>query len=150
MNYISGFVSHIQPQTQAASDVAQGVERASRLVIESVKLGSPGRSKPIEELNEVANSYGMLRTFLGLATYERAKRFLTVLPISISPPEISIDPDGEIAFDWVADENMLSVSLNASGQLSFATGINGKISYGSAFFGAVLPGEISSVLDYFG
>lgn len=150
MTYISGFSSHIRPQTQAASDVAQSVERASRRVLEDVKLGSPGRSKPIEELNQVANSYGMLATFPGLATYERARRFLTALPISASRPEISIDPDGEIAFDWTVDGNMLSVSLSASGQISFAADIEGKISSGAAFFGAALPKEISLVLDYFG
>lgn len=150
MNYISGFVSHIQPQTQAASDVAQEVERTSRRVIANVKLGSPGRSRPIEELTAVANAHGMLSTFPGLATYERAARFLTVLPLSASLPEISMDPDGEIAFDWVVDDNMLSVSIGASGQLSFAADIEGKISSGAAFFGAVLPDELSSVLDNFG
>lgn len=151
MSYVSGLVApHIQPQTKAASDAARAVDWESMQALTKVKLGSPGRSRAIDDLTKVANSHGMLQTFIGLATYERAVQFLTALPLDVTAPELSVDPDGEIAFDWIAGENMLSISLNASGQISFAADIEGSLSSGPAFFGGVLPRNILSVVGHFG
>ncbi len=152
MKYVAGFVApHIQPQTYPASPEAREVDRQSVQAIAKMKLGSPGSSQPWDELNTVANSHGMLATQNGLATYERAMKFLLALPPAVKPPELSVDPDGEIAFDWDAGDNMLSISLNASGGISYAAHIDGRRLSGPAFFGGGgLPQEIVDVIAQFG
>ena len=149
MSYLAGFASpQILPQTNPTSAEAREVDRESAQALAKVKLGSPGRSRALDELNAVANSYGMLRTFDGMATYSRAVAFLTTLPSDV-PPELSVDPDGEIAFEWAMGDDVLSVSLGASGRISYAADIAGHMSSGPAFFGGNLPVEILELLARF-
>lgn len=80
---------------------------------------------------------------LCLASYEEAFRFYLKLPITTPYPEVSVEPDGEIAFDWFNGPNrVFSVSIGSNCLLSYA-GIfeSGKI-HGTEFFGDELPQEI--------
>jgi hypothetical protein len=151
MNYIAGLLPpHIQPQTNPTSREARDVDRESMQALAKVKLGSPGHSRAMDELTSAVNARGMLKTFIGLATYERAAKFLTALPTCAAAPELSVDPDGEIAFDWAAGEDMLSISLNASGRISYAADIGGQSSSGPGFFGGVVPEDILGAVKHFG
>jgi hypothetical protein len=114
--------------------------------VTTMKLGSSVHSLIANELLTLASGHGMMQTSNGLATYERAMMFLESLPAEFKPPELSVDPDGEIAFDWMAGDDVFSVSLNASGQISYAAEIGGKLSSGPAFFGGILPEEILAML----
>ena len=54
-------------------------------------------------------------------TLEAAIAFASLLPRSVPLPEVSADPDGEIAFDWIGpSQKMCSVSVNKSGRLAYA------------------------------
>lgn len=55
------------------------------------------------------------------STYQIAKRFLWVFPANLPAPEITVDRDGEVNFDWFgkAGKNF-SVSLRHDGQMTFA------------------------------
>ncbi|MFH1761149.1 MAG: hypothetical protein ABIA63_08610, partial [bacterium] len=56
-----------------------------------------------------------------IASYERALTFINKLPISIQVPEISIENDGEIAFDWINGKyNYFSVSIGPSSFIHYA------------------------------
>ena len=58
--------------------------------------------------------------------YLAAERFARVLPPTVSAPEVSVHPDGEIAFDWLVDRHrQFSISIDANGVLSYA-GLFGK------------------------
>ena len=78
------------------------------------------------------------------ATLVLAKRFLTVLPLDIPTPEIGVDPDGEISFDWFgpAGQNF-SGSLRKDGRLAYAGAFAGeKTKYGTDRLDDEVPREI--------
>jgi len=80
---------------------------------------------------------------LSMDSYIEALRFYLKLPLTHPYPEVSVDPDGEIAFDWFNGPNkVFSVSIGSNYLLSYA-GIfeSGKI-HGSEYFGDELPQEI--------
>lgn len=78
------------------------------------------------------------------APFELARRFLIALPADLPIPELSVDPDGEIAFDWVGERGRnFSVSLGVSGKLSFAGKLGPeKCIYGMDQFDEVVSREI--------
>jgi hypothetical protein len=81
---------------------------------------------------------------VSIATAVRAMDFAQALPRTIPIPEISADPDGEIAFDWVASSGrMFSVSVSDSGRLSYAGyfGENSRI-HGTENLGEAVPFEV--------
>ena len=53
--------------------------------------------------------------------YHNAKLFLEAMPTTAPSPEVSADPDGDVALDWVFGERKaLSVSVEAAGRCTFA------------------------------
>ena len=54
-------------------------------------------------------------------SYDNAIKFALTLPISLPIPEISVDPDGTIAFEWYEDKRrVFSVSAGSKGELFYA------------------------------
>lgn len=54
-------------------------------------------------------------------TFENAWRFLTALPSTIPVPDVTVEPDGEIAFEWRAsDRSAFSVSVGSGDIVAFA------------------------------
>jgi len=73
-----------------------------------------------------------------------ARRFLTALPLDIPTPEVGLDPDGEISFDWFgpAGQNF-SVSLREDGRLAYAGAFSAeKTKYGTDRLDDEIPREI--------
>ncbi len=56
------------------------------------------------------------------ATIRAAELFAYCLPRFGPVPEVSVDPDGEISFDWIAPSGskMFSVSINNQSRLAYA------------------------------
>lgn len=72
--------------------------------------------------------------------YIKAKQFLELLPTSIPMPEIAVDPDGDISFEWYCGtNNLFSVSVSGTEELTYAGifGIN-KV-HGVEYFGDHIP-----------
>ncbi len=77
-----------------------------------------------------------------------ARNFATVLPPSLPPPEIVVEPDGEIAFEWyLGARNVFSVSVGLSCELSYAGLFDWNTVYGTEFFVDELPEAIVVNLD---
>ncbi len=54
-------------------------------------------------------------------TSSNAKRFIFSLPSTIPVPEISIEPDGEIAFEWYLGSHwVLSASIGLASEINYA------------------------------
>lgn len=52
-------------------------------------------------------------------------------PVTLPAPEVSIDPDGEVSFDWYAGpRRTLSMSLDPFGTLRYASIIGGSEKFG--------------------
>lgn len=80
-----------------------------------------------------------------------ACRFLNTLPSAVPAPEVGLDPDGEISFEWIVSKNkQLVVSLSPDGLLSYA-GIYGRASkHGKEQFDDTVPQEIISAIRRLG
>ena len=83
-------------------------------------------------------------TQLDYPTFLAAKRFLLAFPKTLPLPEIALDSDGEISFDWEGkNRRMLSVSLRADGRLSYARKLGMmRSSYGVDEFDENVPETI--------
>jgi hypothetical protein len=58
---------------------------------------------------------------VSLASLMAASEFIDALPKNIPLPEISVDPDGEISFDWYGGHRrQVSISVGKGGVLSYA------------------------------
>lgn len=93
-------------------------------------------------LSEARN--GQYESGLDAPTFSTAKRFLLAFPKILPFPEIALDNDGEISFDWEGkNRRMFSVSLRADGRLSYACklGIN-RSAYGVEEFDENVPETI--------
>jgi hypothetical protein len=79
----------------------------------------------------------------------QANRFLSMLPPSAFRsivPEVTVDPDGEIAIEWyVSPSQLFSVSIGANGRLAWAGIIDGEEVPGHAMMKQRIPQEL---LDY--
>ncbi|MBI2923281.1 MAG: hypothetical protein HYY18_19670 [Planctomycetes bacterium] len=73
--------------------------------------------------------------------------FLRLLPSEVPAPEISIDPDGELAFDWQASaDTVFSVSVGGNGRLSYAGKFGANKTHGTEQLTPELPDPIRSGL----
>jgi hypothetical protein len=77
-----------------------------------------------------------------------AKRVAQMLPVSLSEPEVAVDPDGEVAFDWECGKRQrLSLSVGPSGTLRYA-GIDGDSeAYGTEPWRDGIPEAIVRLLQ---
>jgi len=110
----------------------------------------------LRELNEFAldaaydnwDGYGAQR--INKESYNKAKQFLTALPIDSSPPEISVDPDGEVSFDWFKRKgNTLSISISKDDEIAFAFRDGPSKNYGKEYYSDVIPKTILEKINKF-
>lgn len=98
-------------------------------LLESEALGDPVR-RTLLALEEACgeswegnwDGYGA-RPVSEAARYH-AEQFINMLPTGIPVPEVSVEPDGEIAFEW---------HRGRSGVLSVSVGDRGRLTYGGLF-----------------
>jgi len=76
-----------------------------------------------------------------------AKRFVSLFPSTLEPPDISADADGEIEFEWfVEPRKVFSVSVGESGKLTFAGLFGESVHHGVEFMGAEIPATILQLI----
>jgi hypothetical protein len=81
------------------------------------------------------------------ATIAQALAFLDFLPSTLPQPEVSVHPDGELAFDWsFGPRRLLTVSISESGRLSYAALIGHSRQHGTEFLLDALPEPIALAL----
>ena len=85
------------------------------------------RERVFEELDRVTSEAsatgwdGYRGNPSNLSSYQLARRFLASLPTTLPVPEVAIDPDGDIGFDWYLDsKHLYTVSIGANGRLAYA------------------------------
>lgn len=96
-------------------------------ILVSVALGSQYRQleQALAELeNEaaVADWDGNGAAPIDQKALDYARRIAEILPVTIPAPEVCVDPDGEVAFDWyVGPKQSLSLSVSPAGVLQYAS-----------------------------
>lgn len=82
------------------------------------------------------------------ASVEAAQDFIELLPPGVPLPEVAVDPDGELAFDWQAGaDRMLSVSIAPDGSVSYAGLAKGQRFYGTDRIMEEFPEEVNKRLQ---
>jgi hypothetical protein len=83
-------------------------------------------------------------TRLRLRTLFHARWVAMQLPISVPPPQVEVDDDGEIAFEWYRDDHWnFSVSVGPRGTLSYAGLFGETTAYGTERISDEFPENIS-------
>ncbi|CAE6814069.1 hypothetical protein R69746_05752 [Paraburkholderia aspalathi] len=86
---------------------------------------------------------------LSKVTLAKAVQFAIALPSDIAQPEVSVDPDGEVAFDWADNVNILSVSVGAAGRITYAGKLEAVSISDTLRFTERLPSSLGDVLKSF-
>lgn len=128
-----------------------GELRRSDFFSRSVTLAAAPTEAALDEVYQEAKAAdwdGYGAKAVGPAVYAWAKRFISMLPTTTPPAEVSADPDGEISVLWRKGPwRVLSVSVGPDGRLSYAGLFGGRAkSHGTEYLGAELPKAISDNL----
>lgn len=76
-------------------------------------------------------------------SYGNAIHFSWLLPPNIPVPEIYIDPDGEVNFEWYAGpRQVFSVSIGSNNELAYAGLFGANKTHGAEYLDDELPGTI--------
>jgi hypothetical protein len=137
------------PITPGATKEARAVERETAKVVLRTRLGAPRFAATLGELSAVARESGLYETEEGRLTLRSAEAFLAALPRTVPMPEVSVDPDGEIALDWSLDDDMLSVSVGPSGRLTYVWDVDGQSGSQTDRFSGALPKKLVERLGAF-
>jgi hypothetical protein len=77
-----------------------------------------------------------------------AKRLAQMLPVSLPEPEVAVDPDGEVSFDWECGKrHRLSLSVGPNGTLRYAGIVGGSETYGTEPWRDGIPETIVRLLQ---
>ncbi len=138
--------------SQEAKALRKQVEEASERVLETEALGDP-RRKALSVLDDVHaecstdNWDGYEARCVTSATKDQAGVFIRLLPASIPPPEISAEPDGEIAIEWHRGRSRaLSVSVGENDELTYAGLFGRSRAHGTEVLDDELPETIAALL----
>ena len=78
------------------------------------------------------------------AKYE-AELFLKMWPTNLPFPEVAVEPDGDIALEWIESRRrMLSISFSGTNRISFAGIFGANDMHGTEYFSDSIP---KAVLD---
>jgi hypothetical protein len=80
-------------------------------------------------------------------TFANARDLLEALPHGYAIPEVGVDPDGEIALDWIRrDRTIVSVSVGISREVSYAAKLRDETTRGVLRFGIGFPSRLVELL----
>lgn len=133
-----------------ASTVAHRIEQVCEHSWEALTLRRVAESAWVElaeaaQAASVPNWDGYGARSIDQRTYLQAERFLGALPTTIPVPEVSVDPDGEVAISWNMESNwVFSVSIGPTGRVSYAGLFGTSKAYGTEWFLNEIP---EAVLD---
>lgn len=132
--------------TPTAGSEASSLVKAVWTEIERLRRGSARTSGAFHDLETLAHEQGT--TVQQSAAFSIAKRMLLVLPVDIPSPELDVDSDGDILFDWYGSgSRMLTLALREDGQINFAARLSPTRSRnGNDLFIDSVPQEIISLV----
>ena len=82
-----------------------------------------------------------------LLSCDNARHFINILPSAFNFPEISVDPDGEISFEWyLAPRKQFSISFGSNGELTYSGLFGSRTTHGTEILVDEIPKIILSCL----
>lgn len=119
-------VLHVAARRNAVSEEGTAVREQALAYLAQTERSNPLLSRKhavILRIHEVAaeGCGDEDSTQVSLPVVERAVSFIRALPADVALPDVGVDPDGSIAFDWIVTRaRVFSVSVGATGRLAFA------------------------------
>ncbi len=128
-----------------AEHLTEQFEAIHKHMRKTVTVGEPLRNVYLalqetyeEGLAENWDAYGAKA--ISPRVYSQAVKFLALLPPVVPMPDISLDPDGEIAFDWLREPRRgFSISVGEKGELSYAGIFGRNRTHGTEIFQNDIP-----------
>jgi len=153
--YYEGFLSSHTDRgvSDEAKEIRDRVEHVLEDLLQSLSLGESYRDA-VSALCEIANrssvsnwdGYGAIA--VSALAVGQAFRFLRTLPSTLRTPDLSVDPDGEISFEWYLEpRSVFSISVGPHGELSYAGLFGRSDAHGTEYFGDELPKPIMDNLS---
>lgn len=113
----------------------------------SVSMSNNGFSRPSDTLSALFRENLGAANAIDAQTISQAFALLEALPSWVPAPELAIESDGQIGFDWhCSSDRVLSLNVGRTGMIGYAA-LNGlESTYGRLPFGGVLPERIRTLL----
>ena len=134
-----------QTRSTASSEAAMLLDamrdeiRMHLLASFSMRNAAEQTLQELEEVQAEANTAGAISP----ATYGYARVFVEALPTTAPPPELSADPDGDIALDWIfGPKKALTVSIGPTGRCTFAWMLGKRTYSGTDWIDDGIPASI--------
>lgn len=129
---------------EAYSDTANVVGKTVSLDLKGIIVWTDFALEELEKVYEEcleANWDGYGAMPISRETYSKARKLLRMMPSSLSRPEISAEPDGEITFEWYREKHFVFVISVGGNNLITYAGMFGKSNkiHGTEYFANELP-----------
>jgi len=106
------------------------------------------RSRLLEALRRTLVDAERSSVFVDASALDYAVAFISLLPPEAPDPDIVIEEDGDVAFDWGSSaESTFSVSVGSDGTLRFGGLFGNGTRYGSEPLVSAIPNEILAYID---
>lgn len=150
MSFVLSFPSLVRPATESGRLPRSASSPANRVppsLAPSPRSASQGRHLVCNALIDAfhehrnENADGYRSSPADRASFALAMRLAERLPSAVPDPEVGVDPDGEVSFDWfAAPRQTFSVSVGSDGILRYAALVGEQESAGRARFdGQTVP-----------
>ena len=150
MSFTATILPFTAPRPGASEQARMLDAQQEQLAVEYRLLRSPSKEPVARELARLAAEYDVRSTDAGRACFGQAVRFMIVLPSWLSPPELALDPDGEVAFDWARNDDMVSVSVGADGRLAYVWAVGDDEGSNAGGMSVGLPADLLTALKKIG
>jgi len=132
----------------AAGELGQTMVRMTLSAIKSFKTDiRAGSSLIFNDLSSLASECEI--NFETSPVFLMAQRFLLALPTHMPPPELAMDADGEISFDWQGPAGRcFTATLREDGRLSYSARISAvDKDYGTKQFSDAIPEKVIELVQ---
>lgn len=148
---------HIVASQTGVSSAALGLHEQWRTIfheiVSSIAMGAQyrrlcGDLTHLGSFARVANWDGHGALPLDQQALAYATRIANMLPVTEPAPEVSVDPDGEVSFDWHRNsKRTLSMSIGREGKMRYASIMGESESFGVEPWRDEIPESIRRVLE---
>lgn len=91
----------------------------------------------------IANTDGYSSKAFAPASYQKARQFLELLPMNVPVPDVYVDSDGEVRFEWYkGPRSVFAVTVGSNGELYYAGLFGASKSHGTEYLDDELPDAI--------
>lgn len=120
----NGFSYSATATTPAVGEIGRRLEGLLKGEFTEAKQSvSASMSRVYDELQGLAHGYGAME--FPTSVKRVAMAFLEALPTDLPAPDLGLDNDGEVTFDWTGTHGrMMTIALRKDGRLSYACRIS--------------------------